>query len=96
MKKNKVYLFSSSMCPDCPRFEKYLNDNEIKFAKFDISESLGALKRFLFYRDSLKAFESVKATETIGIPAIILNEELAFLDLNDIDESILLELKAHE
>jgi glutaredoxin-related protein len=48
----------------------------LKFAYFDIGEDLGALKRFLKIRDKNPLYDQVKERGSIGIPTILLDDEV--------------------
>lgn len=80
MKKNKVYMFGSSLWPGCAPAKKFLEENGIKFAYFDITESLGSLKRFLVYRDTAPEYEEIRGKEKVGIPVLVINngEKIVF------------------
>jgi glutaredoxin-related protein len=70
----KVFVFGSQQCPDCVVLKEFLEANRIRFTFIEILDSLGKLKMFLKYRDSLPEFAAVKEKGTIGIPLLLVND----------------------
>lgn len=56
--------------------KEYLSEKGVKFAYFDISENFGALKRFLKIRDNNDIYKPVKEAGAIGLPTIIIDDEI--------------------
>lgn len=48
----------------------------MKFAYFDISENLGALKRFLKIRDNNAIYDPIRKEGSIGIPTLLIDDEI--------------------
>lgn len=72
----KIVVYGSHLWKDCPPLKEFLSEKGIKFAYFDISLDLGALKRFLRLRDSNPLFDGVREKGGIGLPAIIIDDEV--------------------
>ena len=62
--------------------KEVLSEKGIKFIYFDISLQLGAMKRFLKIRDTNPLYIAVKEEGRIGIPTIVIDEEV-MLELDD-------------
>jgi glutaredoxin-related protein len=62
--------------------KEVLSEKGIKFAYFDICLDFGALKRFLKLRDTHPVFIPVKEAGRVGIPAILIDDEV-MLELED-------------
>jgi glutaredoxin-related protein len=70
----KVFLFGSEQCPDCITMKEFLDAHQVRYSFIDILGSLGKLKMFLKYRDTVKEFEKVREKGSIGIPFLIVND----------------------
>lgn len=70
----KIFVFGSQQCPDCIVMKELLEANQIRYSYIDIQDSLGKLKMFLKYRDSLPEFEGIKKKNSVGIPLILVND----------------------
>lgn len=72
--------------------KEYLSQKEVKFNYFDISLEFGALKRFLKIRDNNSLFNPVKEAGSVGLPTVIIDDEVLIgFDKDKINE--ILELK---
>jgi len=56
--------------------KEFLSEKGIEFAYFDISLDLGALKRFLKIRENNPLYDKVKEKGGIGIPTLIIDDEV--------------------
>ncbi|MDF2547807.1 MAG: hypothetical protein K0R93_2705 [Anaerosolibacter sp.] len=56
--------------------KEFLSGEGVKFGYFDISLDFGALKRFLKIRDTHPAYDQVKAGGRVGVPTIIIDDEV--------------------
>ncbi len=72
----KIIVYGSHLWGGCPKVKEYLSKKEVKFAYFDVSLQLGALARFLKIRDTNPVFESVKESGSIGLPTILIDDEI--------------------
>jgi len=70
----KIFVFGSPQCPDCVVLKEMLEKADVRFTFIDIQDSLGKLKMFLKYRDTLPEFESVKRNGSVGIPFVVVND----------------------
>ena len=70
----KIFVFGSEQCPDCVVMKERLAAEKIRFSFIDVLDSLGKLKMFLKYRDSLPQFEAVRAAGGVGIPLLVVND----------------------
>lgn len=77
---DKPVLFFAETCPDTAPFVARLQELGVQYEPVEIQSSLGNLKRFLALRDSRAEFEAVKARGSIGIPALLLNNDSLVLD----------------
>lgn len=64
-------VYGSKLCPDCRQCISDFNAQKVEYEFLDITEDLANLKAFLALRDSNAAFEGVRASKGIGIPAIV-------------------------
>ncbi|MFZ7171579.1 hypothetical protein [Avibacterium volantium] len=79
---DKPVLFFAETCPDTAPFVARLQELGVQYEPVEIQSSLGNLKRFLALRDSRAEFEAVKACGSIGIPALLLNNDSLVLDVD--------------
>lgn len=79
---DKPVLFFAETCPDTAPFVARLQELGVQYEPIEIQSSLGNLKRFLALRDSRAEFEAVKARGSIGIPALLLNNDSLVLDVD--------------
>ncbi|HNX31975.1 MAG TPA: glutaredoxin domain-containing protein [Holophaga sp.] len=70
----KIFLFGSEQCPDCVVMKEFLDAHQVRYSFIDVLGSLGKLKMFLKYRDSMQAFEAVKEKGGVGIPFLLVND----------------------
>jgi glutaredoxin-related protein len=70
----KIFVFGSPQCPDCVVLKDMLEAAQVRFTFIDVQDSLGKLKMFLKYRDSLPEFEEVKRNGSVGIPFVVVND----------------------
>ncbi len=56
--------------------KEFLSQKEADFAYFDISLDFAALKRFLKLRDTNPLFESIRGSGRVGIPTILIDDEV--------------------
>lgn len=79
---DKPVLFFAETCPDTAPFVARLQELGVQYEPVEIQSSLSNLKRFLALRDSRAEFEAVKASGSIGIPALLLNNDSLVLDVD--------------
>jgi len=53
-----------------------LLEKNIPFEYIEITESIGNLKEFLRLRDTLKGFELAKRSHSVGVPALVIGDEV--------------------
>jgi glutaredoxin-related protein len=70
----KVFVFGSKECPDCVVMKAFLEEHGVRHSFIDILDSLGKLKMFLKYRDSLAIFDGPRQAGGIGIPFVLVND----------------------
>lgn len=68
--------------------KEFLSENGVDFAFFDISQDLGALKRFLKIRETNSIYDPVKEKGGIGIPTVIIDNKVMI----DFEKEKLLEM----
>jgi len=89
----KILLFGSEKCPDCAATKELLEKHQIRYSYIDILDSLGKLKIFLHYRDTLPEFGPVKEAASIGIPFLLINDG-EWVALGPPSDSLVAKLKA--
>lgn len=77
----KVIVYGSNHWGGCAPVKEFLLQNNVKFAYVDINESLVSLKRFLKIRDTNPQFEEVKAAGRVGLPTIVVEDQV-YIDLS--------------
>jgi glutaredoxin-related protein len=88
----KIFLFGSPQCPDCVVLKEMLDKAQVRFTFIDVQDSLGKLKMFLKYRDTLPEFEEVKQKGSVGIPFVVVNDG-EWVSLEGPTESLVARLK---
>jgi glutaredoxin-related protein len=88
----KIFLFGSEQCPDCVAMKEQLEAHKIRYSYIDIQDSLGKLKMFLKYRDSLPEFDGVRQQGSVGIPFILVNDG-EWISLDPPSEALIARLK---
>ena len=90
--KKKIFLFGNEDCPDCCAMKEALDAEGIRYSYIDIMDSLGKLKLFLKYRDTLAEFLEVRLNHGVGIPFILVDDG-AFVSLDPPSPALLAKLK---
>jgi glutaredoxin-related protein len=72
----KIIVYGSPLCPGCVEAKEYLTQKAIPFIYQDISNDLGAMKRFLKIRDTSEKYDYTREKGAIGIPTIIVDDEV--------------------
>ncbi|OOS01711.1 hypothetical protein B0186_02300 [Canicola haemoglobinophilus] len=80
----KPILFFANLCSDTPPFVAELECLKVDYEAVEIMSSMANFKRFLKLRDNHPAFEKVKQNGYIGIPALVLGDEV-YLNLNELE-----------
>ncbi|NEN76114.1 hypothetical protein F9B74_07235 [Pelistega sp. NLN82] len=80
-------LFFTEKCPDTAPFVAQLKTLNISYTPVDILENTGTLKQFLKLRDKHPAFNTTKANEKIGIPALHIGEKV-IVDMNELSSLV--------
>lgn len=73
---NEIIVYGSDLCPACIEMKEYFKGNHIDYTYYDITLDLQDLKRFLKIRDENSLYDEVKKEGKIGIPTIIIGEEM--------------------
>lgn len=73
-------IYGSEMCPDCRACKANFDRYGIAYTFEDITQSLPNLKKFLKYRDTDPAFDSIRGSGKIGIPACVREDGTIFTD----------------
>lgn len=60
--------------------KEVLSQNEIKYMYVDVCESVGKLKSFLTIRDTADAYAEVREVHRVGIPCIVIDDDVILLD----------------
>lgn len=80
----KPTLFFANLCPDTLPFMAELERLDVDYESVEIMSSMANFKRFLKLRDNHPAFEQTKQNGYIGIPALVLGDEV-YLNLNELE-----------
>lgn len=80
----KVTVLGSHLCPDTLYALCKLREKDIEVDFKDLSSSLGALKKYLSYRQSLDMYKDIREAGGIGIPCFTLEDGTQTLDLNEV------------
>ena len=72
-----------------------LLEKNIPFEYTEITDSIGNLKEFLKLRDTMKGFELAKRSHSVGVPALIVGNEVILNITHKVIEK-LEEMKARE
>ena len=83
-KMEKPTLFFANLCPDTAPFVAELERLNVDYEAVEIMSSMANFKRFLKLRDNHPAFEQAKQNGYIGIPALVLGDEV-YLNLNELE-----------
>ena len=67
----KLILFTSNKCPECPPVIEKLENEGIEFRNVDISNSISELKEFLKFRDTESYFDKIKEDGYVGVPTLM-------------------------
>lgn len=86
---SKPTLFFANLCPDTQSFVAQLKKLHIDYDEVEIMSSITNLKQFLQLRDRHSAFKQAKTNSSIGIPALLIDEQvvLDIHQLQDLDKS---------
>lgn len=74
----KLLVFGSDKCPDCPPALKILDNKEIEYEFINITDSMMNLKKFLKIRDNAEEFKDKKESGSVGIPCFIIGSKITF------------------
>ena len=77
-------IFGSEMCPDCVKCKEDLDAKNIAYDFRDITVSLMEMHEFMKLRDVNEAFDPIRGTGTIGIPAIVKEDGSVILDWSEL------------
>lgn len=72
----KIKFYGSHLWPECPPLRALLLEKNIPFEYIEITESIGKLKEFLKLRDTMKGFGLAKRSHSVGIPALVIGDEV--------------------
>ena len=75
-----IKVYGRDDCPDCVAFKASFDANGIEYDFRDIGKSLKDMAVFFKIRDLNEAFDEIKGTGKIGIPALIFEDHSATLD----------------
>ena len=78
-----IKFYSSKLWPECLPLKALLLEKNIPFEYIEITESISNLKEFLKLRDTMKGFKLAKSTHSVGVPALIIDDEEVILYIND-------------
>lgn len=82
----KVIVYGSPYCPHCVDAKAKLDAENIRYGYVDITSGMAPLKKFLALRDSRPEFDGPKAEGSIGIPAIMVDDDKIYIMLpEDLD-----------
>lgn len=80
----KVTVLGSHLCPDTLYALCKLRERNIEVDFKDLSSSLGALKKYISYRQSLDIYKEIREAGGIGIPLLTLEDGTQTLSLDEV------------
>ncbi|MGL4913443.1 MAG: hypothetical protein ACRC3Y_13550 [Romboutsia sp.] len=80
----KVTVLGSHLCPDTLYALCKLRERNIEVDFKDLSSSLGALKKYISYRQSLDIYKEIRESGGIGIPLLTLEDGTQTLSLDEV------------
>lgn len=75
-----IKVYGTNTCPDCMDAKANLDFYKINYEYIDICQSVRTLKQFLQLRDTNAVFDEAKQNGSVGIPAIVLEDQTITLD----------------
>ena len=75
-----LVVYGSELCPDCRECRRHFDLYQIPYEFKDINKSLKDLSDFLRMRDENEIFERCKEDHDIGLPALVNEDGVVFLD----------------
>lgn len=78
-------VYGATICPDCVRAKKIMEEENIKHVYVDITEDTSKMKEFLKLRDTREEFKEIKEHGLIGIPAFAFEDGRVEFDLDILD-----------
>ncbi|MFZ7142713.1 hypothetical protein ACLSY0_06720 [Avibacterium avium] len=81
----KPILYFAHWCPDTEPFVKELQRLGVEYHAIDITLSGANFKQFLKLRDHHSAFDNAKVNGNIGIPALLIDEQV-ILDVHQLQD----------
>jgi len=88
----KIFLFGSQQCPDCLEMKEFLDKHQVRYTFIDILESLGKLKMWMKYRDTVEVYAPVRERNGVGIPFLLVDDG-AWMTLDAPSEAMLARLR---
>lgn len=73
-------FYGAAICSTCRDTKKLLEEKGIEYEYVDITASIKNLRAFLALRDTLPAYESIKAAGRVGIPTFVWDDGSVTLD----------------
>lgn len=83
-----MLIFGMNVCPDCVEARKILDGEKIAYMYKEITESTGAMKQFLKFRDSRDEFQKIKESGSIGVPCFLMDDKRIFFDIDEVLRSV--------
>ena len=78
----KIIMYGNEHCPTCNEVKEVFDREGIRYGYVDILAGLAHLKKFLNLRDNNpEAFSHVVAEGKIGIPAVVVDEDTVYGEL---------------
>lgn len=71
-----IIVYGSHLWKDCPPLKEYLSAKGVQYHYLDVSLDLPSLKSFLKLRDNNPIFNEVKAAGMLGLPTIVVGDEI--------------------
>ncbi|MCR4746508.1 MAG: glutaredoxin [Lachnospiraceae bacterium] len=75
-----IKIYGTELCKDCVALKANLDANKVEYDFRDIGKTLKDLAVFIKIRDLNKIFDPIKGTGTIGIPAIVTEDNEVIID----------------
>ena len=73
-------FYGAAICSTCRDMKQKLEEKGIEYEYIDITANIKNLRAFLALRDTLPAYESIKAEGRVGIPTFVWDDGTVSLD----------------
>lgn len=83
-----ITVYGSNICPGTLRFLSILTTRGVMPNFVNVTGSIGALKDFIYIRDTHEIFEDIRGTGRIGFPLLQMEDGSYTRDVNGVLEKL--------